>query len=241
MKRVKGISLALAAVLAGAINLAEAKGESKEQASNSGESASASNGGKSQDQRGIQLLSQPGLTTTTAPSAPPETTPPAPPAAAAPVETPVLEPEPPPPALLSVPWAPMVCPVQGTPGHLSYIDSWGFARSGGRAHKGTDLMTDYGTWTVAPVDGVVEHGENGLGGLTWKLYGDDGNMYYGAHLSAYENVGAGWVPAGTVIGYVGTSGNAAGTPPHLHFEFHPGGGGAAPSYDLLNTVCEGGY
>jgi murein DD-endopeptidase MepM/ murein hydrolase activator NlpD len=127
-----------------------------------------------------------------------------------------------------------VCPVQGP---VELTDSWGAVLSGGRPHQGVDMMADYGTPTVAPVSGTVEHKENGLGGNTWWLYGDDGNSYYGAHLSAYENVGVGWVAAGTVIGYVGDSGNAAGGSPHLHFEFHPGGGDAVDPYPLVSSVC----
>jgi murein DD-endopeptidase MepM/ murein hydrolase activator NlpD len=127
-----------------------------------------------------------------------------------------------------------VCPVQGP---VEFVDSYGAPRSGGRSHKGVDMMAEYGEITVAPVSGRVVHGSNGLGGLTWYVYGDDGNKYYGAHLSAYENEGIGWVEAGTVIGYVGESGDAAGTAPHLHFEFHPGGGDAVNPTPLVEEAC----
>jgi murein DD-endopeptidase MepM/ murein hydrolase activator NlpD len=127
-----------------------------------------------------------------------------------------------------------VCPVQG---EVSFIDSWGFPRSGGRDHKGVDMMADAGTPTVAPVSGTVKHGFNLLGGRTWWLTGDDGHEYYGAHLSAYENEGVGWVPAGTVIGHVGDTGNALGGEPHLHFEVHPGGGDAINPYPFVSGAC----
>lgn len=129
------------------------------------------------------------------------------------------------------------CPVQG--GGLNFTDTWGAARSGGRSHKGTDMMADHGTPTVAPVAGEVEHRSTSLGGLSWYVYGDDGNTYYGTHLQGYENTGAGHVERGTVIGYVGSSGNASADAPHLHFEFHPGGGSAINPYPRLVTACPG--
>jgi len=127
----------------------------------------------------------------------------------------------------------IVCPVAGP---TSFVDSWGAARSGGRSHQGTDMMADHGTPTVAPVSGTVEHRGSSVGGLSWYVHGDDGNTYFGTHLSGYANEGAGWVAAGTVIGYVGDTGNAAGTP-HLHFEYHPGGGSPANSYPLVAAAC----
>jgi peptidoglycan LD-endopeptidase LytH len=130
----------------------------------------------------------------------------------------------------------MFCPVDGP---VDFIDSWGFARSGGRTHKGVDMMASTGTPTVAPVSGEVQHRGSSLGGLSWYVYGDNGNMYYGTHLSAYENQGAGWVEAGTVIGYVGSSGNASASAPHLHFEIHPGGGEAVNPYPATAAACFG--
>jgi peptidoglycan LD-endopeptidase LytH len=127
----------------------------------------------------------------------------------------------------------MFCPVDG---EVSFIDSWGYARSGGRTHKGVDMMASIGTPTVAPVSGEVQHRGSSLGGLSWYVYGDNGNMYYGTHLSGYANQGVGWVEAGTLIGYVGDSGNAAGTP-HLHFEIHPGGGAAVNPYPATAAAC----
>ena len=126
------------------------------------------------------------------------------------------------------------CPVDGS---LHFVDTWGAARSGGRSHKGTDIMAATGTAVVAPADGRLVHSSNTLGGMTFHLYADDGHMYYGAHLSAYENQGVGWVAAGTLVGRVGVSGNAPDNAPHLHFEYHPNGGAAVNPYSRLVQVC----
>lgn len=171
----------------------------------------------------------PATTTTTAPPPPPTTTTTAPPPPPPPTTTTTAPPEP---EVTVSAGGGIVCPVAGS---VSFVDSWGAARSGGRTHKGTDMMAASGTPTVAPVSGTVEHRTSSLGGLSWYLHGDDGDTYYGTHLSSFANHGAGWVAAGTVIGHVGQSGNA-GTP-HLHFEHHPGGGSPVNPYPLVAAAC----
>jgi murein DD-endopeptidase MepM/ murein hydrolase activator NlpD len=126
-----------------------------------------------------------------------------------------------------------ICPVQGP---VAFTDSWGDPRSGGRRHQGVDMLSPRGTPVVAPVDGSLSHRGNAVGGLSFHLNGDDGNYYYGTHLSAYANEGAGHVQGGTIIGYVGDTGNARGTP-HLHFEIHPGGGAAVNPYPTVAAAC----
>ena len=75
-----------------------------------------------------------------------------------------------------------------------------------------------GTPVFAPFDGVAEPATNGLGGLSAIVRGGQG-WVYNAHLSRFGTLGR--VSAGDVIGYVGDSGNAVGTSPHDHFEWHP--------------------
>lgn len=113
--------------------------------------------------------------------------------------------------------AAIVCPVAGP---TTFTNTWLAPRSGGRQHKGVDIFADEGTPVVAPVAGDVEMAEDTLGGLSFHLWGDDRNYYYGTHLTGYAGTSR-RVTAGEVVGYVGHTGNAADTAPHLHFEIHP--------------------
>jgi murein DD-endopeptidase MepM/ murein hydrolase activator NlpD len=125
-----------------------------------------------------------------------------------------------------------LCPVQGPVG---FGDTWGAPRSGGRTHLGVDMIGAKGLPLVAVVDGFAASKVNELGGNTVALSGVDGNRYYYAHLDSWGTLGA--VTAGTVIGYVGQTGNAIYSVPHLHFEIHPGGGAAVNPYPTVRAHC----
>jgi murein DD-endopeptidase MepM/ murein hydrolase activator NlpD len=121
----------------------------------------------------------------------------------------------------------------------NFISSFGFPRSGGRLHQGNDIFAPYGTPLYAAERGLVgQMGTNSLGGIKLWLTGESGTSYYYAHLSAFAlGVDNGTlVEAGDVVGFVGNTGNAITTPPHLHFEIHPGGGPAIDPYPILKAA-----
>jgi murein DD-endopeptidase MepM/ murein hydrolase activator NlpD len=103
-------------------------------------------------------------------------------------------------------------------------DTFGAPRSDTGWHHGDDLFAARRTPVVAVADGFVfSMGWQRLGGLRLWLRDLSGNEFYYAHLNGYaRGLRSGQdVRAGDVIGYVGESGDAEQTPPHLHFEIHP--------------------
>ena len=120
------------------------------------------------------------------------------------------------------------CPVPGA----HYFNDWGFPRSGGRFHEGNDLFAARGTAVLAPVTGTILFQQGPIGGLQFRLYGDDGTTYIGSHLDTISGTD-GYVAAGSQLGTVGDTGNAIGSRPHLHFEMHPGDGPAVNPYPTL--------
>jgi peptidoglycan LD-endopeptidase LytH len=126
---------------------------------------------------------------------------------------------------------PWMCPVQGT---HSFSNDYGAPRGGGASHKGNDILAPRGTPVAANVAGSVDQHPNRLGGLAYYLHGNDGKTYYGAHLDSFGASGS--VAMGTVIGYVGNTGDASGGPTHLHFEIIEGGVSVNP-YATLVRYC----
>lgn len=123
------------------------------------------------------------------------------------------------------------CPVPGA----SFVNDFGYVKPDSTAHAGVDLFAPRGTPIVAPVSGLVVWDPNPSGGKAFQLYGDDGIRYYGAHLDRYGDDG--YVAGGEVIGYVGNTGDAVMTSPHLHFEMHPGAGLTMSPYPSLKQAC----
>jgi LysM repeat protein len=125
-----------------------------------------------------------------------------------------------------------VCPVEGA----SFVNDWGFPRSGGtRYHEGNDLFVSRGNPVRAPVSGTVEFTTGTVGGLQFRLMGSDGIVYIGTHMDKFGNDGQ--VEAGDVIGYVGNTGNAVGTRPHLHFGMYYKGTVVNPYPTLVAHGC----
>jgi murein DD-endopeptidase MepM/ murein hydrolase activator NlpD len=136
---------------------------------------------------------------------------------------------------------------------VSFYDSWGSRRSGGRRHKGTDIISPRGTEVLAVAAGVVtEMSRSRLSGYFIRIeHEDDWTTSY-LHLNndtlgTDDGEGGEWtaffptlmegdeVIAGQVIGYVGDSGNAEGTVPHTHFEVNHDGHKENP-YDYLEDA-----
>lgn len=124
-------------------------------------------------------------------------------------------------------------------GQAWYSHDYGFPRyvPFPHLHEGTDIFADFGTPIVASSPGAVAgFGDNPVGGFSVWVAADDGTGYYYTHMLGFApGMAVGMrVDVGTVIGYVGNTGNAATTPPHLHFEIHP------PIKDRKGNIVAGG-
>ena len=128
-----------------------------------------------------------------------------------------------------------VCPVDGA---VTFSDTWGEPRPGGRSHTGTDMVAVTGTPLVAIEDGYIWYmswhyaGGNGL-----YIQGDSGDRWYYAHLNSYASgIRTGVrLSAGQLVGYVGMTGNAS--IPHLHLGYLPGGAYYANPYPIVRQLC----
>jgi murein DD-endopeptidase MepM/ murein hydrolase activator NlpD len=125
-------------------------------------------------------------------------------------------------------------PVDGvTPNQLQ--DTWGGPRSGGRRHQGIDIFAPHNTPVRSVTDGIVATvGDNKLGGHIVRVFGPGGEWHYYAHLDHFADVHPGDViTRGTIVGYVGITGNARGTPFHLHYGIYRRTGGAMNPWPRL--------
>ncbi len=121
-------------------------------------------------------------------------------------------------------------PIEGA----NLTDTWGAARSGGRSHEGIDIFAARNTPIHSTTPGIVRKvGTNELGGNVVMILGPGAVSHYYAHLQDFADIKEGdWVEAGDVIGYVGDSGNAKGTPTHVHYGVYTQSGAVNP-YPLL--------
>ncbi|WP_304512016.1 M23 family metallopeptidase [Dermatobacter hominis] len=138
---------------------------------------------------------------------------------------------------------------------VTYSDTFGAARSGGRSHEGQDLMAAKHTPVVAAVDGTVTSlnwSNSGLSGNSLTITDADGWRYVYIHLNndwpgtddgsnVYERAFADGiakgqkVKAGEIVGFVGDSGNAESTGAHLHFEIRRPDGSVINAYSSLRA------
>jgi murein DD-endopeptidase MepM/ murein hydrolase activator NlpD len=124
-------------------------------------------------------------------------------------------------------------------GPHNYTDTFGAPRADTGMHEGNDIFADAGTPLVAVCDGSL----NRVGTLPisgnrlWVKCSKTGDSFFYAHLSAYatDTRSGEKVTAGQVIGFLGSTGDAEQTPPHLHFEVHPGDGAAVDPYPFLRA------
>ena len=110
-------------------------------------------------------------------------------------------------------------PVEGaTPADWNHATFWyaPWGRSG--VHKGIDIFADAGRAVRAATGGIVLYrGTLGMGGRVVIVLGPKWRLHYYAHLGGFDAAAGRFVSRGTVLGTVGTSGNAAGKAPHLHY------------------------
>ena len=118
----------------------------------------------------------------------------------------------------------ILMPVEGVK-TADVTDTWGAARAGGRFHEGQDIFASAGTPIYSATEGFVYRvGSAPLGGNIVTVVGAAGHRYYYAHLQSFANglQEGQYVTPDTLLGFVGNTGNARSTPPHLHFGIYVG-------------------
>jgi murein DD-endopeptidase MepM/ murein hydrolase activator NlpD len=111
-------------------------------------------------------------------------------------------------------------------GEADVADDFGAARADTGKHQGNDVFAPFGAPVLAVADGTVHRvGTLPISGNRLWLHTDAGDAFFYAHLSAFspDAQNGKRVKAGTVLGFTGNTGDAEPTPPHVHFEIHPGG------------------
>ena len=134
--------------------------------------------------------------------------------------------------------APGTEPVFPVAAPTTFSDDWLQPRGGGRLHEGIDLVAHMNDPVVAVVSGtILRPGNTPVSGNRLWVRASNGDEYFYCHFDHLAaNVRDGLpVKAGDVVGYVGMTGDAQGTVPHLHFEIHPGGGGPIRPYPLVSA------
>jgi murein DD-endopeptidase MepM/ murein hydrolase activator NlpD len=134
----------------------------------------------------------------------------------------------------------LMVPVQGTrPAALR--NSWHASRDGGRRrHEGIDLFAPKGTPVRATTEGIIRRiGSSKLGGKVVWVLGPAGQQHYYAHLDSFAYIRTGQrIQQGTMLGYVGNTGNARSTPPHLHYGIYGASGAINPfPFSSMNSIA----
>lgn len=112
----------------------------------------------------------------------------------------------------------------------------GYSDAFNAKHLGTDIFADRGTSVFAVDDGTVRKAEDPKGGIVAYLAAEDGFKYYYAHLTEFIGGTPRKVNAGELIGTVGTTGNAQGKAPHVHFQVSEPGTGTVDPFPYLKAA-----
>ena len=136
--------------------------------------------------------------------------------------------------LTSRPPSELTIPVAGVP-KRRISNSWGAPRSGGRSHKGVDIFAKRGTPVLCASEGIILRvGINTLGGKVTTVLGPGRQVHYYAHLDRHGSYRPGdAVLPGDTLGYVGNTGNARSTPPHLHYGIYDSKRGPVNPWPML--------